>query len=195
MEHYPTQLDEIDQWLVDNFGIMPGDCSSTENLRHNIARMVAEALWPKDKTIQQDTDYVDLGLPSGTKWASCNVGATKPEEYGEYYTFDEVQKLGVIVPTKEQWDELIHKCTWLWTTQNGVNGYLVTGHNGNSIFLPAAGYRRNSSLYRAGTTCDYWSSSLDTAHPDDAYVLRFYSNYVFRSNYRYYGRSVRAVSK
>lgn len=46
---YPTQLDEIDQWLADNFGILPGACRSTENLRHNTARMIAEALWPKCK--------------------------------------------------------------------------------------------------------------------------------------------------
>ena len=34
--------------------------------------------------------YVDLGLTSGTKWATCNVGATKPEEYGNYYAWGEV---------------------------------------------------------------------------------------------------------
>lgn len=44
---YPTTLDEIDQWLFDSFGIIPGACASTENLRYNTARMVAEALWPK----------------------------------------------------------------------------------------------------------------------------------------------------
>lgn len=44
---YPTTLDEIDQWLVDNFGIYPGACSSQENLRYTTARRVAEALWPK----------------------------------------------------------------------------------------------------------------------------------------------------
>lgn len=47
---YPTQLDEIDQWLFDSFGILPGACSSIEDLRHTTARMVAEALWPKKDT-------------------------------------------------------------------------------------------------------------------------------------------------
>lgn len=46
-EGYPTTLDEIDQWLLDSFGILPEACSSTENLRYNTARMIAEALWPK----------------------------------------------------------------------------------------------------------------------------------------------------
>ena len=44
---YPTTLDEIDQWLFDSFGILPGCCSSIESVRHTTARMVAEALWPK----------------------------------------------------------------------------------------------------------------------------------------------------
>ena len=35
---------------------------------------------------------VDLGLPSGTKWANCNVGATAPEEYGGYYAWGETEK-------------------------------------------------------------------------------------------------------
>ena len=47
MDNYISRLDEIDQWLFDSFGILPGACSSTENLRHTTARMVAEALWPK----------------------------------------------------------------------------------------------------------------------------------------------------
>lgn len=47
LQKYPITLDEIDQWLFDNFGILPGACSSTENLRYNTARRIAEALWPK----------------------------------------------------------------------------------------------------------------------------------------------------
>lgn len=47
MDNYISRLDEIDKWLFDSFGILPGACSSTEDLRHTTARMVAEALWPK----------------------------------------------------------------------------------------------------------------------------------------------------
>lgn len=36
-------------------------------------------------------EYVDLGLPSGLKWATCNVGATTPEEYGDYFAWGEVE--------------------------------------------------------------------------------------------------------
>jgi hypothetical protein len=98
------------------------------------------------------------------------------------------------MPTTEEQQELIYNCTWIWTTQNGVNGYKVTGSNGNSIFLPAAGYRRNSDLYGAGGFGHYWSSSLYTDDPGNAYVLYFYSDYVYWSlNGRYYGHSVRPV--
>ena len=45
------------------------------------------------------------------------------------------------MPTKEEIRELLDHCTWNWTTQDGVNGCEVKGPNGNSIFLPAAGYR------------------------------------------------------
>ena len=64
MANYPTQLDEIDQWLADNFGILPGACASTENLRHNTARMIAEALWPKCKvkTIDAEIGWYDRPL-------------------------------------------------------------------------------------------------------------------------------------
>jgi hypothetical protein len=132
-------------------------------------------------------EYVDLGL--SVKWATCNVGATKPEEYGDYFAWGETtpkdaydwstykwcnggpstqtkyctnSSYGTVdnkttldlsddaacanwggswrMPTRAEQDELRNNCTWTWTTQNGVNGYKVTGTNGNSIFLPAAGY-------------------------------------------------------
>lgn len=193
-------------------------------------------------------EAVDLGLPSGLKWASMNVGATKPEEYGEYFAWGETQpksnyswstykfelgtdkngpfskyvnqsNYGTVdnktvldpeddaahvnwggswrMPTLEECDELINKCTWTWTTQNGVNGRLVTGPNGKSIFLPAAGDRYDTYLYYAGSWGYYWSSSLYTYYyPNYAYDVLFYSDNVFRNNnYRYYGFSVRPVSE
>lgn len=45
--NYPTVMDEIDQWLADNFGIMPGACSSIESVKYSVAKRVAKALWPK----------------------------------------------------------------------------------------------------------------------------------------------------
>jgi hypothetical protein len=95
----------------------------------------------------------------------------------------------------EQIDELRTECTWTWTTMNNVNGYEVTGPNGNSIFLPAAGYRNNSSLYIAGSGGTYWSRSLYESRPFNAWYLNFYPSYVSTNldSKRYSGRSVRPV--
>ncbi|MBQ4474854.1 MAG: hypothetical protein II935_01545, partial [Bacteroidales bacterium] len=191
-------------------------------------------------------EYVDLGLPSGTKWATCNVGANSPEDYGDYFAWGETSTKNTYswatyslcngsqntltkycnnssygnngftdalttleasddaatanwgsawrMPTKEEFDELKNNCTVTWTTQNGVNGRLFTGPNGNSIFLPAAGYRGDSSLFNAGSDGDYWSSSLGTDYPRRAWRLRFSSGDYYVNGYsRYCGLSVRPV--
>ncbi len=168
-------------------------------------------------------DWVDLGLPSGTKWATCNVGASTPEGYGDYYAWGETSPKssysssnysnssqptilpsnkdaatanwgsGWRMPTQTEMDELLNNSTHVWTTQNGVNGCLFTGPNGNSIFLPAAGYR-SGSLYYDGSRGEYWSSSLSSYRTDYAWRLYFASGYCNVNDYpRYYGRSVRAV--
>ena len=99
------------------------------------------------------------------------------------------------MPTDAELTELREKCTWKWTIQKGINGYEVTcKSNGNSIFLPAAGYRVDSSLIDAGTYGYYWSASLDESYPDLAWGVNFNSSIVDRFGYyRYYGQSVRPV--
>ena len=170
-------------------------------------------------------DYVDLGL--SVKWATCNVGASSPSDYGDYYAWGETstkssydednsktygKRMGNIggnssydvasyrwggswrMPTKAELEELETKCTWTWTTQGGHNGYKVTGKNGKSIFLPAAGWRNGTSPDSVGEYGNYWSSSSDEGDAYDAYDLYFYSSYhdVAWSG-RYYGFSVRPV--
>ena len=86
------------------------------------------------------------------------------------------RKLGSLwrMPTKEEIRELLDHCTWNWTTQDGKNGYEVKSKtNGNSIFLPAAGYRGGSALYYAGSGGDYWSSSLCAVYSGLARYLGF----------------------
>lgn len=106
---------------------------------------------------------VDLGLPSGLKWATCNMGANSPSEYGNYLTYYEAASSSWggswRCPTYDELNELRTNCSWTWTKQDGVNGYKVTGNNGNSIFLPAAGQRDSGSLNGAGSWGLYWSSS------------------------------------
>ena len=136
-------------------------------------------------------EYVDLGL--SVKWATCNVGANSPEGYGEYYTFDDVQKLdgfGGRVPTYKELEELKNNCDWTWTTKNGVNGYKVTSRrNGNSIFLPAAGNRNGND----GPFGDYWSGSVRD-DVGNSYCLFFCSFDMYMEySYRSTEQSVRLV--
>ena len=77
-----------------------------------------------------------------------------------------------------------------------MGGYEVTGTNGNSIFLPAAGYRNSSSLNNAGSNGNYWSSTPNSSNTNNAYNLNFNSSSVNRgNNNRYNGQSVRPVSE
>ena len=186
-------------------------------------------------------EYVDLGLPSGTLWATCNVGASSPEEYGDYFAWGETgtkyqyywdnyrwcngalnrltkynyhaqygrrdnkyelelnddaayNRMGTswCIPTREQLSELRGYCIWIWTSLNGVDGYLVIGKNGNTIFLPAAGY---SSGY-AGSSGYYWTNHLGSDWPYNASILKFNSqDYLSGNIYRCYGLTVRAVRR
>ena len=200
----------------------------------------------EDRVFSFTHGYVDLGLPSGLLWATCNVGAYSPEEYGDYFAWgettpkdtynwstyqycngssttltkyctyasygyegftDDLTTLlpeddaatanwgeGWRMPTKEEWQELYNNTTVIWTTQNGVNGRLFTASNGNSLFLPAAGYRYNSFLGYTDSWGVYWSSSLRTDYPSIAWYFYFDSdNYSMNDGSRAYGRSVRPV--
>lgn len=100
------------------------------------------------------------------------------------------------MPTYEEMNELRTECTWTWTTQNSVNGYKVTGPNGNSIFLPAAGARHNSVLYHVGSSGYYCSGSLYESDPSYAWYLYFSSSSYYSNDYsRRFGYPVRAVAQ
>ena len=103
------------------------------------------------------------------------------------------------MPTDAEWTELRTKCTWTWTTNyngTGVTGRIVTATNGNSIFLPAAGYRDDASLYSAGFFGYSWSSSLNAVSPDNALTVGFESVGVSGyNNHRCDGHSVRPVTE
>ena len=182
---------------------------------------------------------VDLGL--SVKWASCNLGASKPEEYGKYYawaattgyasseshdfswantpycingnssswskytsgdaTLESSDDAATVnlggtwrMPTRAEWRELSSKCTWTWTSQNGVNGYKVS-NNGKSIFLPAAGYRYRTSSYLVGSDGNYWSGQVSSSYVHYAWCMYFNSGYRNPDgDYgRYGGFSVRPV--
>lgn len=171
--------------------------------------------------IQNSHEYIDLGLSSGNLWATCNIGAEKPEDAGNYYAWgetkpkeqyeennckmlnrliqniagDEVYDVarkelgeGWSIPNREDFNELCSECTWTIVEQNGIYGYLVTGVNGNSIFLPGAGCRFSVALINAYEGL-YWTS-------DDTYCLKVSSNgFCIREYDRMYGLCIRAVYK
>lgn len=98
------------------------------------------------------------------------------------------------MPTKAEQEELRNKCSWTWTTQNGVNGYKVVGRNGNSIFLPAAGRRWNDRFEDVSWQAVFWSSSLVSAAPFLALGLSFdWHTVTLSAISRSNGYSVRAV--
>lgn len=191
--------------------------------------------------------YVDLGLPSGILWATCNVGATTPDGYGDYFAWGETQPKATYnwstyqyangdydqltkyctysyygyngftddlttllseddaatanwgndwrMPTWAEWEELKNNTTVIWMTRNGVNGRLFTASNGDSLFLPAAGYRLDGELDDVGNLGRYWSSSIHMGGPDDGWSFGFDSGHYNLGGYidRGRGHSVRAV--
>lgn len=101
------------------------------------------------------------------------------------------------MPTYAEYAELDAECTWAWTTQNGVKGYKVTGPNGNSIFLPAAGYSCSDNVNYVGSNGSYWSSSLvEDGRSHIAYYISLgsFDHFIYYTS-RGDGRSVRAVVK
>lgn len=203
-------------------------------------------------------EYVDLGLPSGTLWATCNIGADNPEDYGLYFAWGETtgytqdttdghsfnwasykwcngsastftkycyyssrgyngftDTLTELLPeddaayvnwganwrmpSKAQFEELINSSytTTTWTTQNGVRVYKITSkRNGNSLFLPAAGWCRDTSLNNVGSIGGFWSRTLITDYPYPYYGWSLYynSSNIYTDGFdRCSGRSVRPV--
>lgn len=223
--------------------ILMGDMNHNGDLDVEDITLLIDGYLKDQKVWIDGHEYVDLGL--SVNWATMNIGASTPEDYGDYFAWGETTPkntydmatykwsnsvtsaltkyntdpiIGIVdnittlellddaanaswhgswrMPTAAELTELMAKCTWTWTTQNGKNGYEVTGPNGNSIFLPAAGYYDENSLNEAGNAANYWSSSLETTHPNNGWYMSFGSKGVnMCDGVRCYGRSVRAVCK
>lgn len=184
--------------------------------------------------IHKVAEAVDLGL--SVKWASWNIGATAPEEYGCYYAWGEVEEKadysletylynidslyidigteisgseydvahvkwgdGWRMPTEAEIEELCDKCIWKLTPYYfnkgwGSADYTITGPNGNSIVIPAAGYyagKEHNKVYSRGC---YWTGTLSGHSEENAYILFFYSNSKYWDRWeRYRGFTVRPV--
>ena len=181
----------------------------------------------KDGSHYKGHAYVDLGL--SVKWATCNIGANKPEEYGDYFAWRETQTkssytpetsktFGVMgstaegpyssydaaqakwggswrLPLEKEQQELIDNCTWTWTIRGGHNGYKVTSKkNGNSIFLPAAGGKSETTTLGEGSQGFYWNITFSNSTFDGS-GLEFEQDTIHVSyTRRFYGLTIRPVT-
>ena len=222
--HFTIELDDLDEgtwYYYRAYAVVDGEYKYGQVYSFNTK-------------IHMPADAVDLGL--SVKWASYNIGASAPEDYGRYYAWGEIvekkdyswttykwsegsedkmtkynssdKKVTLDIeddiankkwgsnwrmPTNDEFNELINKCSWQWTTINGVSGYRVTGTNGNWIFLPAAGYCYGEGTYNRGVSGNYW---INTCYWDRAYYLVFgSSSYEKDFGYRNYGFTVRPVTE
>lgn len=191
--------------FIDIYGVAPGSATIIlTDVPTNQTTDITVTVRDPGANFCKDPNHphmIDLGLPSGTKWACCNVGADIPEGYGNYYAWGETEPkdwygydtyihcdgsketchdIGAEIsgtqydvahvkwqgswqmPTSAQIDELTHNCQHEMTNLNGVAGMLVTGPNGNQLFLPSAGFMSGKTLYhpeeyglyKSGSRCD-----------------------------------------
>lgn len=170
-------------------------------------------------------DYVDLGLPSGTKWAKMNIGAENSEDFGFYFAWGETYPKYSYngynysyskypfrllydndaafmlwgnewrMPTRSEFQELINNCTSEFITQNGVDGLQLTSKINNNTIFLPA-VGRNGFLTDYSSGY-YWSSDISINYTEYAYYFTF--NYVptlkLDSGSRYYGYAIRPVMK
>lgn len=213
----------------------------------NETTVLIKSIQPKNEI--NGHEYVDLGL--SVKWATCNIGANKPEEYGCYFAWGEVSpknsytelnykhvKLGKKIfnvfkseilldnsidfdmfdnigqnisiskydaakinwesswrlPTEKECEELVKRCQWIWTSLNGKAGYKIIGPNGNSLFLPAGGWRISTLHRDVGSYGEYWTSTQGNG-TTYAYCIHFKNGqYLVNLLNRHHGYNIRPVA-
>lgn len=233
--------------LIDNLllGVSEGDVNQDGVANISDVTSLIDYLlfgsWPDDPVTPPDShEWVDLGLPSGTLWATCNVSASCPEEFGDYFAWGETAPKdyydwstykwctgsdktltkycthsnegyngfvdGITeldpeddaayvnwgtswrMPSMDQFDEL-SSCSVQRIQRNGVDGYLITGPNGNTLFLPVAGLAREDFL--VSSFFGYWSRTLSPTA--SRFALGLYFDNIAYSTRRDLGQPVRAV--
>lgn len=188
-------------------GVVYGDVKSFTTANHSL---------------DASEDFVDLGL--STKWCKFNLGTDSESELGGYFAFAEYTGVfnetdagsleiaedvyksandivyrtygtSAMLPSAEEFEELFRCCTSAWTTQDGVEGLLLTGPNGNTLFLPAAGYRTGNTVNEEGETGLYFTGSVNASNTDFAQSYSFNaSNSTRTTTPRFYCLSIRPVS-
>lgn len=165
-------------------GVVYGDVESFTTSAHNF---------------DLDNDLVDLGL--SVKWAKYNVGAASEAEFGGLFGFGDLNGVMTTInpadyasadtyktasdlafqvtggkttlPTAADFEELFSLCKKEWTEVDGVAGYRLTGPNGNSIFLPAAGTRTQSDVKGEGVEGYYLTGTINPSNTSFAVTYQF----------------------
>lgn len=195
--HHPHAIDlglpSKTKWCCCNVGaILPEDFGGYyawgETSEKSYYHWTNYAFWQYDggdRYFYRDNEFIHIGSDiSGTKYDVAHVKMSNSWR----------------MPTYNQIKELDENCTLDWTQQNGINGILVTGPNGNQIFIPAAGRIIEETSAFIGETGYYWSSSLSSKSESSSPVFQFYvpkDRYYVQSYFTDYergiGASVRAV--
>ena len=194
-EPEPGPMDMVDlglsvKWASHNVGAAkasePGNYYSWGTTK--VQSMYGDAAYPYYNA--DNDDYTDIGEDiSGTRYDVATV------RWGE----------GWRIPTKAEIEELTEKCTWAWTGEDGKMGYKVTGPNGNSIFLPAAGMMGTEGLVQAQPGdilghVGYYTSSVQKpsryGSPHSRYCLKLKNNsHLVDDTFKSIGILVRPVHK
>lgn len=161
-----------------------------------------------NRTINVDDEFVDLGL--SVKWAKSNLGARSESDFGGLFGFGDATGVNnsyitedyastdiyksandcvwqmtdgkATLPSYEDYEELFSLCQAEWTAEDGVNGYRLTGPNGNSIFLPAAGSRLVNDINGQGSNGYYATGSINPDNNEFYYAYQFSSGTNSRTN-------------
>lgn len=165
-------------------------------------------------------EAVDMGL--SVDWASCNVGAKTPTQYGGHYCWGDptgtqvsyiadniMQNIsgsdmdivaanfgnGWRMPTTQEFEELINKCAHRVVTVNGISCVKFTSKNGNSILLPFGGYTygANAACFGEGLTGYYWTAIGEPKYTSAQYIYIGRQNKLPAAYNVSYGASVRGV--
>ncbi len=158
----------------------------------------------------------NLGAPSQEEYgAYFSWGETQPKDiytedtysYYDQYIGDDISGTkydaatailggGWRMPTKTELQELRDKCSWKWTKENGVKGYVVTGNNGNTIFIPVAGWAYSTIIVIAGDSFGTrsWTYTLYEYNEECAYSQEYDNKGIILKTNRFYGVPIRPVT-
>ena len=213
-----------DQFSISKAGLLPGTTyyyAAYLDLGSGVVYGDVKSFTTATHDIDVDNEFVDLGL--SVKWAKHNIGAKSETDFGGLFGFGDVTGVNPSIdpadyasadtyrsaadlvniatggkgtlPTADLFEELFSLSKVEWTETDGVKGYRVTGPNGNTIFLPAAGKRVGNAISDEGVHGYYMTGSVNPANSQFAIDYEFNETTGVRSTRAVYeALSLRPVS-